>query len=657
MRHIIVFTLCLMPLCSNAQFNTDRLMMTGRSALYYEDYVLSIQYFNQILNVKPYLYEPWYLRGVAKFYLDDFIGAENDVDKAIELNPYIGNMYELRGLCRIRQNNYDGAIDDYDKTLSMDARNYSVWYNRTLCRIEKKDYQRAQCDLDTMIAHWKDNAASYSLKAEVFLMQSDTTSADSWLDKSLTIDPYNADAWTARAMIKLSRHDWKWADEYLGKAIHLKPNNAGHYINRGLARYNLNNLRGAMSDYDKAIDLDPNNFLGHYNRGLLRMQLGDDNRAIDDFYYIIKLEPNNVMALFNRAQLHDKTGNPRAAIDDYTKVIDQFPNFWTGLSLRANCYRKLGMTAKAELDEFRILKAQLDKQQGKKTKWSKSKSKQMRKRSEIDLDKYNQIVVADENNVEHEFESEYRGRIQNRSVDNTFRPMYHLSFVKYDNGVKSYQAFSDEVERLNKNNPNAQRIYVNCNTMQLNDAMSAALFARIDTLSAQIDATRNVAEAKQMILERAICYTATQDYISAINDLDTYLGIDPSSVLALWQRAYCLTRSNSFNAARGVDIQLNAAKAMADIDMAIKADPSNQYLRYNRANMHVYAKDYANAIDDYTEAIRIDANLAEAYYNRGLACINIDKRQEGIRDLSKAGELGLYDAYGLMKKYSAEKKK
>jgi len=50
----------------HAQFNTDRLLMIGRSALYYEDYVLSIQYFNQAISSKPYLYEPWFFRGVAK---------------------------------------------------------------------------------------------------------------------------------------------------------------------------------------------------------------------------------------------------------------------------------------------------------------------------------------------------------------------------------------------------------------------------------------------------------------------------------------------------------------------------------------------------------------------------------------------------------------
>ena len=93
---LLFFTTLSSVLMLKAQFNTDRLMLTGRSALYYEDYVLSIQYFNQVINAKPYLYEPWFFRGVAKFYLDDFVGAETDVTKAISLNPYISNMYDLR---------------------------------------------------------------------------------------------------------------------------------------------------------------------------------------------------------------------------------------------------------------------------------------------------------------------------------------------------------------------------------------------------------------------------------------------------------------------------------------------------------------------------------------------------------------------------------
>ena len=61
-----------------AQINTDRVMMIGRNALYFEDYVLSIQYFNQVINAKPYLHAPYFFRGVAKLNLEDFQGAEQD---------------------------------------------------------------------------------------------------------------------------------------------------------------------------------------------------------------------------------------------------------------------------------------------------------------------------------------------------------------------------------------------------------------------------------------------------------------------------------------------------------------------------------------------------------------------------------------------------
>ena len=43
---------------ARAQLNTDRITAIGRNALYFEDYVLSIQYFNQVIRLKPYLSEP-----------------------------------------------------------------------------------------------------------------------------------------------------------------------------------------------------------------------------------------------------------------------------------------------------------------------------------------------------------------------------------------------------------------------------------------------------------------------------------------------------------------------------------------------------------------------------------------------------------------------
>ena len=70
--NIIFLLLSFSSFLSVAQINTDRVMNIGRNALYFEDYILSMQYFNQVIKVKPYMAEPYFYRGVAKLSLDDF---------------------------------------------------------------------------------------------------------------------------------------------------------------------------------------------------------------------------------------------------------------------------------------------------------------------------------------------------------------------------------------------------------------------------------------------------------------------------------------------------------------------------------------------------------------------------------------------------------
>ena len=128
----ILTLLLLLPTLLHAQINTERVMTIARNALYFEDYVLSIQYFNQVINAKPYLYEPYFFRGLAKFYLEDFQGAESDCNEAIKRNPFVVGIYQIRGLARIRQENFDGAIEDYRMALKYDPENLVLWHNLSL---------------------------------------------------------------------------------------------------------------------------------------------------------------------------------------------------------------------------------------------------------------------------------------------------------------------------------------------------------------------------------------------------------------------------------------------------------------------------------------------------------------------------------------------
>ncbi len=649
MRRILIISL-LWPLVALAQFNTDRLVMIGRSALYYEDYVLSIQYFNQAISQKPWLFEPWFFRGVAKYYLDDFRGAENDCTEAIGRNPYVVNAYELRGLCRINQKRYAEAVSDYDRALRYDPENQGLWHNRILCLIQDKNYDLALAQIDTMTTRWSKYARAYSMQAEVYLLQKDTTKAVKSLDKSLELDPYDGGIWAERAVISLAREKWKEGEEFLTKSIRLLPKHSGNYINRALARYNQNNLRGAMADYDTALDLDPNNFLGHYNRGLLRAQVGDDNRGIEDFDFVLKLEPDNLMALFNRALLLEQTGNLRAAIRDYSKVIEEYPNFWFGLQHRASCYRRLGNTKQAELDEFRILKAQMDKRYGKQPRLSK---KQMRKRSDEDLEKYNQLVVADEQEVEHEYQSDYRGRVQNRKADLTWQPMYGLTFIQPQSELKNDMAYEASVDQFNQRSK-SHTVFVSCEQKKLSEDRMKQTFAYIDSLSTRIDETKSTADVVPLLLLRAVAYGTIQNFDNAIDDLSICLQIDSTSSIAYWQRAVCQAKINEFNASEGTNIDLKTANVLGDLSEALQLAPQNPYLLYNRGNLYALRQDYQRAIDDYSRAIQLEERLAEAWYNRGLAKIYAKKISEGIEDLSKAGELGLYQAYSVIKKYTGK---
>ena len=646
----ILYLLIVWPILANAQFNTDRLVMIGRSALYYEAYVLSIQYFNQAISQKPWLFEPWFFRGVAKFYLDDYRGAESDCSQAIERNPYVVSAYELRGLCRINQKKYAEAVEDYNRALRYDPENQGLWHNRILCLIQDKNYDMALAQIDTMTTRWSKYARAYSMQAEVYLLQKDTTKAVKSLDKSLELDPYDGSTWAERAIISLARQKWKEGEEYLSKSIHLLPKHPGNYINRAMARYNQNNLRGAMADYDTALDLDPNNFLGHYNRGLLRAQVGDDNRGIEDFDFVLKLEPDNLMALFNRALLLEQTGNLRGAVRDYSKVIEEYPNFWFGLQHRASCYRRLGNTKQAELDEFRILKAQMDKRYGKQPRLSK---KQMRKRSDEDLEKYNQLVVADEQEVEHEYKSDYRGRVQNRKAELSFLPMFSLSFHRPVSDVKTEIPYEESVEVFNSRSK-SRIIYISNDQAKLSEDRMKQTFAFIDSLSTAIDASKSASSVKPLLFLRSIAYSSIQNFENAIDDLGIYLQIDSTSSLAYWQRAVCQAKVNEFNASQGTNIELQMANVLGDLSDAIKRAPKNAYLYYNRGTLYALRSDNMRAIDDYTEAIKLERNLAEAYYNRGLVYIRLKKTDEAISDLSKAGELGLYQAYSVIKKYTGK---
>ena len=200
---------------------------------------MSIQYFNQVINVKPYLCEPYFYRGLAKLNLEDYRGAEEDCTRTIECNPFVVNAYNVRALARINLKDYDGAIEDYRAAMKYDPENVGVLHNISMCYLEEKKYEEADSLLNYLMKVSPGYNDAYILKSQVNLEMGDTAQAYAYADEAVKRDPYESAYWSVRAMIELRREEYSEAESDLTQAIRLGINNANNYINRALARYNL----------------------------------------------------------------------------------------------------------------------------------------------------------------------------------------------------------------------------------------------------------------------------------------------------------------------------------------------------------------------------------------------------------------------------------
>lgn len=643
-QRLIIAFLCALSYATVCfpQINTNRVMLMGRNALYYEDYVLAIQRFNSVISSKPYLAEPYFYRGLAKFYLEDFAGAETDCTLALDRRPYTAQYYTLRGLCRVNMEMYSLAVEDYRASLQQNPMEKNCWHNMVLCLMELEDYNAADEALDSMMTLWPRESSQCTMKAQVSLAKKDTTLAELWVDSALVLDKFDGGAWGMKASMLVKREEYRDAEVALDMAIMQKPRIPILYVNRALTRFQQNNIRGAMSDYDQAIEIDASNYVAHYNRGLLRAQVGDDNRAIDDFNFVLSIEPDNMIALYNRAILLDQTGDFRGAIRDISTVIEEYPQFWAGYSQRAAILRKIGDTYGAERDEFKVLKAQMEARTG-----AYKVQKVTRKKSDRNIENYNRLVVDDEQMDASGYSGDFRGRVQNRQTDLKCMPSYILSFYTKEHPTRRYLPYSQSVEQFSRENEMDQPLLL-CNDEAALDSARISLHQERAVSDAQLGKTC------QMVMDNFI----VRDYETAMSVLDSLIvSVRDVNPLYHFLRAQVRTSQVEAQPINDNELRLRYLEILQDWKYCANALQDFPFATYNMGNTYVKLKDYSSAVNAYTATIEREPSMPEAYFNRGVSYILQNKIEQGLADLSRAGEMGLYQAYSLIKKYSAKKGK
>lgn len=662
---------------SRAQLNTDRIMNIGRNALYFEDYILAIQYFNQVIKVKPYMAEPYFFRAVAKLRLEDYKGAEADCDISIDYNPFIIDAYRVRGAARQSRGDYKGAIEDYNKGLEYMPEDKYFLLQKAIAQVEDKQYNEADTTYSLLVKYNPSFYEAYISRSQFHMERKDTLQAIKDIDMALDINKYSSYGYAVRALLRFQfMHETDSAIMDMDEAIKLDPKMSGYYINRAVMRYYAEDLRGAMDDYTHVTEVDPMNAQAWYNRGLLRMQVGEYNDAADDFTNVIKMEPDNTFAYYNRAIIRDRIGNYRGAITDYNKVIDTYPDYAAAYYARSEAKRKSGDMAGGKADYTKALAladAEKEKTKNANSGDDKDEDGKIRKESDKNINKFDRLLVADNfNNIESEYDSDIRGRVQDRNMKVELEPSFTLTYYEAQTKISTGHKYNRALDNLNRSGLLPGRLYLTNREAPLDSVMIARHFRSINDNSKLIEINPD-----NLIpyLARAIDFILIQDYSGAIEDLSRITSAGGDFFFAYFLRAvvrykyveYLVSSNGNDNkyitgntgssmlSNRNVPINdrtinLEYEMVLRDYDKVISMAPDFPYTYFNRGNIRCEQKDFTAALADYSKAIELYPEFAEAYLNRGLVYIYMGENEKSIADLSKAGELGIVSAYNILKR-------
>jgi tetratricopeptide (TPR) repeat protein len=95
--------------------------------------------------------------------------------------------------------------------------------------------------------------------------------------------------------------------------------------------------------------------------------------------------------------------------------------------------------------------------------------------------------------------------------------------------------------------------------------------------------------------------------------------------------------------------------AIDDFTEAIELNENFVEAYFNRGKAKQYLQAYQDAISDCSKIIEINSKSVDAYHMRGLLRIEFGDIKNGCLDLSKAGELGDLTVYDIIKEKCNQK--
>ena len=639
--NVIKFLFILLLISGNlqAQFVKDNLIRKAQEDILNNKYTTAIQTLNDELEMNPDNHLAYYLRGLAKRELGDKMGAFNDFSTTIYLHPGFSKAYYFRSLLKLDYKDFYNAMADINKALNYNVTNSNYYVARGYIYNVLNDTINALHDFNTAIFLDGENGNAYLNKSLLELDQKQYDKAMHSINKCIAISSFNPNQFIIRAYIELNKTDSNAAKSDYEFVISKDSTCILAYYNLGLYYYSKLDYEKTLSYFNKVLELNPYHSECYYNRAALYAGKSNYVEAINDYNHVIKINPLNINAYFNRAYVKQFISDYSSALIDLNKVIELYPKFQKAYLLRSNIYTQLYNFKAADHDrKFAniLLNARNDS-----TSFNKSDSLYL-------------LPLIDFRS-ESEAMDTSQGHIQYKSFKIMQKNNYSLI---PDNDNNLFKNFNEHVDVLNQNKFINLKLRIDNIDSKLSYANIAESKTLLDSLSTGNNVLKETNNLWKCVLSGLLknYYEALQP-ASQVSDTSKYFYLSSFLKGNIYiemgeQEEENLNMNNLIESAKiSNENNDNYNHAIEEFTNSIVKNGKFSFAYYNRAYAKCQINDISGAIIDYSSCIFFDNANGDAHYNRGLLYILTGDIANACTDFSKAGELGVSEAYSLMYKY------
>jgi tetratricopeptide (TPR) repeat protein len=563
----------------------------------------ALEAYTEARAIKPYETQPRNrIREITKMIAS---GVKDDAQL------FAGYVEEGDRLFKTRD--YEGARSSYKQALEIQPDNAGVKSKLEITdgiirnKTELKslymagDFKAALKGYNKLISDNKNNPLYYFERAQCYLRMKDFKKAQIDLSKAIELDPTYTEAIQSRASVYLRNNEVPKAISDYTTILTTNKNDPQTLSKRGNAYVLVNDFAAAEKDFLAALNYDADNVVLMKNLANTYFQRQQYVEAKNWLNKAIEKNPGYSDAWFLKGFVNFESGNYEEGSKDILKC------------------RSLGMTLgqKHQLE----MSAEGFMQKAAKALETKNHVEAL-KHAEIatqiitDSDKA-WMLKGDAWMLAGNYD-EARNAFQ-KAI--TFNPNSAIASEKL--AFASFKAgrFEDAIPYFKKSikqEPDYRQPYYNLGLAYFElQQYDSTIFI----LTKLIELDKNYKDAYNL---RARAHTRRENYSRAIVDIEAVISMDKKNAAAYYERAL-------------VNRYLKQPdKSIADFEKAEALGYNPYDIKFGMASAYKEMGEYKKAVKNYTDAIRINPNVALAFLERGMAHFQLKMEREAMNDLAEA---------------------